>query len=163
VADGLSRVGENAERVDGDGSEWTVSEDWESNTGLVNDIFQVTDSSSVDDIVDKLLHRFREEPLFVEVIHAIMNTTATTDERKAKRAKHRAEQYSIEEGKLWRTKGGAKARARARVECITRAEAVEHAREQHTQHGHWGRDAIKIAMLDKFWSPKLDASIMDGI
>ncbi|OJT14782.1 Retrovirus-related Pol polyprotein from transposon 297, partial [Trametes pubescens] len=163
VADGLSRVGENAAREAGDGSEWTVSEDWETNTGLVNDIFQVNGDSDTSEVVDTLLHRFRDEPLFIEVIQAIMNTTETTDERKAKRARHRAEQYSIDDGKLWRTKGGTKARAQARIECITKAEAVERAREQHTQQGHWGRDAIKIALMDKYWSPKLDASILDGI
>ncbi|OJT14657.1 Retrovirus-related Pol polyprotein from transposon opus [Trametes pubescens] len=163
VADALSRVGENASRSEGDGSERTVCEDWESNTSLVNDIFQVTDDTTDMDEVDALLHRFRNEPMFIEVIRAIMNMEDNSNKRAARRAKHCAEQYSIVEGKLWRTRGGTTACARARVECITRAEAVERAREQHAQHGHWGHDIIKIAMLDKYWSPKLDVSILEGI
>lgn len=108
MADRLSCVSENAERVNGDGSEWTVSKDWESNRGLVDDIFQVTEDLSVNDTVDALLRRFCDEPLFVKVIHAIMNMMDNTDEYKAKHAKYRAEQYMIDEGKLWQTKGGVK-------------------------------------------------------
>ncbi|KAL1946364.1 hypothetical protein VTO73DRAFT_15491 [Trametes versicolor] len=163
VADGLSRVGEGAEREAGDGSDWTVCEDWEAMTGIVNDLFQVTSVSEEEDDVDALLDRFRDEPIFSEVVRAIMNDTEGVEPRVARRARHRAERYSIANGKLWRTNGGTATRARARVECITRAEAVERAREEHTKHGHWGRDSIKIAMTDRYWSPKLDASILTTI
>lgn len=78
-----------------------MSKDWESNMGLVDNIFQVTEDLSVNDTVDALLRRFCDEPLFVEVIHAIMNMTDNTDKRKAKHAKHWAEQYMIDKGKLW--------------------------------------------------------------
>ncbi|OJT13171.1 Pro-Pol polyprotein [Trametes pubescens] len=101
--------------------------------------------------------------MFLEVIKAIMNDIEGVEPRIARRAKHRAEQYLIEDGKLWRTRGGTAARARPRVECITRTEAIEQAREEHAQKGHWGRDTIKIALLDKYWSPKLDASILNAI
>jgi hypothetical protein len=37
------------------------------------------------------------------------------------------------------------------------------AKEQHERGGHWGRDAIKIALTDIVYSPGLDASIMDAI
>ncbi|KAG2747239.1 hypothetical protein P692DRAFT_20704998, partial [Suillus brevipes Sb2] len=73
---------------------------------------------------------------------------------------HRALQHLIDEGKLWRIKVGSTTRARARVECITRAEVIELARKEHENGGHWGRDAIKIALLDHIWSPKLNASIL---
>jgi len=35
--------------------------------------------------------------------------------------------------------------------------------KQHNEGGHWGRDAIKIALTDRIYSPKLDASIMAAI
>ena len=33
----------------------------------------------------------------------------------------------------------------------------------HETGGHWGRDALKIALTDKYYSPKLDTSIMKAI
>jgi hypothetical protein len=41
VADGLSRKWENTQATQGDRSEWTIQEDWEARTGLVNDIMHV--------------------------------------------------------------------------------------------------------------------------
>ncbi|KIK43905.1 hypothetical protein CY34DRAFT_60554, partial [Suillus luteus UH-Slu-Lm8-n1] len=35
--------------------------------------------------------------------------------------------------------------------------------QAHTEGGHWGRDAIKIALLDRICSPKLDATILTVI
>src|SRR5271155_3456790 len=40
VADGLSRAHEGLQHEDGDGSQWTVSEDWQASKGLTHDIFQ---------------------------------------------------------------------------------------------------------------------------
>lgn len=37
------------------------------------------------------------------------------------------------------------------------------AEKEHTGRGHWGRDAIKKSLMDRIWSPKLDASIIAGI
>lgn len=48
VADSMSRMWEDQDWVVGNGSEWTVSEDWEAVTGLVNDVFGV---SAVDGMV----------------------------------------------------------------------------------------------------------------
>lgn len=69
----------------------------------------------------------------------------------------------IEEGRLWRVAGGHKTRARSRVECITRTEATQLAKEEHLKNGHWHRDKIKKSLLDQIWSPGLDASIVQGI
>jgi hypothetical protein len=49
------------------------------------------------------------------------------------------------------------------VECISREEARTLAEKTHTEGGHWGRDAVKMALLDQICSPKLDASIMEAI
>jgi hypothetical protein len=123
VADGLSRYGEGTENVEGDGSEWTVSEDWEAAQGLVNDVW--TTEVLSDPIVTALKERFVEEPLFLEVIDALLMIRSDTNVRRRSRAKHRAEEYFIEEGKLWHLGGGSRARARAKVECVTKKEATE--------------------------------------
>jgi transposase InsO family protein len=80
-----------------------------------------------------------------------------------KRARHRASEYMIEDGKLWRVAGGHSTRARSRVECVTREEATELARLEHKSNGHWQRDSVKKSLLDRIWSPGLDASIVKGI
>jgi hypothetical protein len=54
-------------------------------------------------------------------------------------------------------------RARCKVECVTQDEAKELAAKQHAEGGHWGRDAIKIALTDRIYSPKLDATILTAI
>ena len=161
VADGLSRANERTMNEHGDGSEWTVSEDWESNVGLTHDIFHTMDANTP--IIAKLRERFKEEPIFAEVIDAILELDQSTNLRLKKRARHRASEYMIEDGKLWRVAGGHSTRARSRVECVTRQEATELARLEHESNGHWQRDSIKKALLDRVWSPGLDASIVKGI
>ena len=54
-------------------------------------------------------------------------------------------------------------RGRARVECVSPSEAVELAKEEHAKNGHWQRDSVKKALLDRIWSPGLDSSILAGI
>ena len=161
VADGLSRANEGAEHEEGDGSEWTVSEDWEANTGLTHDIFHTSTTETPE--IAKLRERFKDEPIFAEVIDAILGLDQDTNLRAKKHARHRASEYMIEDGKLWRIAGGHHTRARSRVECITRAEATQRARQEHELNGHWQRDSIKKSLLDQIWSPGLDASIVKGI
>jgi hypothetical protein len=161
VADGLSRASEGTDHDEGDGSEWTVSEDWESNKGLTHDIFQLTDTSTPE--IAKLRERFKDEPIFAEVIDAILELDQGVNLRTRKRARHRASEYMVEEGKLWRVAGGHSTRARSRVECVTREEAVQLASLEHESKGHWQRDSVKKSLLDRIWSPGLDASIIKGI
>jgi transposase InsO family protein len=161
VADGLSRAGEGLEHDEGDGSSWTVSEDWEANTGLTHDIFQLTDASTPE--IAELRERFKDEPIFAEVIDAILELDQGVNLRLRKRARHRASEYMIEGGKLWRVAGGHSTRARSKVECITKDEATQLARLEHESNGHWQRDSVKKSLLDRIWSPGLDASIVKGI
>jgi hypothetical protein len=160
IADSLSHKWEGIAPTPGDGSEWTVSENWEARTGLTNDIMHITETNTT---AEKLRTRFADKPVFQEVIEAIYNLDGDKDPREKKRARHRASQYIIENGRLWRLKGGTAARARAKVECITKKEAEELAARVHAEGGHWGRDAIKIALLDRICSPKLDTSILTVI
>jgi hypothetical protein len=69
----------------------------------------------------------------------------------------------IEGGKLWRVAGDRSIRAGARQECITQAEAKELAWRTHRDNGHFGRDMIKVQLMSKFCSPKLDQSITGAI
>ena len=161
VADGLSRANEGTENEEGDGSSWTVSEDWEANTGLTHDIFQLTTARTPE--MAELRERFKNEPIFAEVIDAILETDQETSLRQKKRARHRASEYLIEDGKLWRIGGGHSTRARTKVECVTRGEATELAKSEHEDNGHWQRDSVKKSLLDRIWSPGLDASIVKGI
>jgi RNase H-like domain found in reverse transcriptase len=161
VADGLSRANEGTEHDDADGSSWTVSEDWETNTGLTHDLFQLTDASAPE--ISSLRERFKNEPIFTEVIDAILELDQGTSLRLRKWARHRASEYMIEDGRLWRVAGGHSTRARSRVECVTRDEATQLAKHEHESNGHWQRDSVKKSLLDRIWSPGLDASIVKGI
>jgi hypothetical protein len=159
VADGISRMNEGQPKLYGDGSEWTVSPDWEAAKGLTHDIFQV----SLSERDNALRERFKDEPIFLEVVEAILELDQGKTLWNRKKARHRASQYLIEDGKLWRIGGGAKVRGRAKRECVTCPEARELARIEHETQGHWHRDSIKIALLDKIHSPKLDESIVTAI
>ncbi|KAJ3765042.1 hypothetical protein FB446DRAFT_834202 [Lentinula raphanica] len=97
-----------------------------------------------------------------KVVSAIGGLRSESSMRVKARAQHRVKGYMVEDGKLWKVGGNGGARARPRVECITKAEAVEMAGTQHKEGGHWGRDAVKIVLLDKICSPKLDKSVTKG-
>ena len=157
VADGISRRDEGKPRTDADGSSWSVSPDWEVSRGIVQDVLL----TSVEE--DSLRARFKDEPLFLSIIDAIQDVQSSKSDREQQRAKHRATQYLIYEGKLWRLNGGDGSRALPRTECVSRKEALALATKQHADNGHWGRDAIKIALLNKIHSPRLDESIVTAI
>jgi len=155
VADGISRKFVNLPYKEGDGHEWTVSEDWEAQTGLVNDILHVADTA----VYSKLRERFSDEKMFLEVIDALLNLDHGKSLKDRKRAKHRAESYMIEDEKLWKVGDMKSVRSRARMECVTKEEATSLAWEVHRDHGHFHRDNIKAILLDRIVSPKLDQSI----
>ena len=161
VADGLSRAREGTAHEERDGSEWTVSEDWEASMGLTHDIFYTPEAHSPE--TTSLRNRFKDEPMFAEVIDAILELDQSSTLKIRKRARHRASEYMIADGKLWKVAGGHQARARPRVECVTREEATQLAKEEHETNRHWQRDAVKKSLLDRIWSPGLDASIIQGI
>ncbi|KAI0058294.1 hypothetical protein BV25DRAFT_1780537, partial [Artomyces pyxidatus] len=157
-ADGPSRQFTGVSRKPEDGGDWSVGEDWESASGLVHDLFL----STVTDEVEQLCNRFNGEPIFLEVINALHNLDSHEDERTRRRARHRAVGYTIDNGKLWRIGDGRTARARARTECITRPEAVTVASSIHSKL-HFGRDHIRLQMLDRYCSPCLNQSIAQAI
>ena len=161
VTDGLSQVSEGTENEMGDGSDWTVSEDWETNAGLTQDVFHIENSSTP--AVANLRERFKNEPIFTEVIDAILELDQGVNLRQRKCARHRASEYMIEDGRLWRVMSGHSTRARSRVECVTREEATQLAKLEHESKGHWQQDSVKKSLPDHIWSPGLNASIIKGV
>ena len=159
IADGISRQFEGKDKAGDTGSEYTVSPDWERQAGLAYDVYYTAPSPGNTELRD----RFKSEPLFLDVIDALEGITSSRSLREQSRARHRALGYMIEDNKLWFLAGGTKTRARSRQECVTQEEATQMAREEHEKGGHWHRDNIKIALLDKIHSPRLDQSIIKAV
>ena len=159
IADGISRQYENTEKAGDNGSNHTVSPDWERQAGLAYDAYCIVPSTENAG----LRERFKSEPLFLDVIDALEGVKHSRNLREQKRAHHRSLQYMIEDDKLWHLAGGTGTRARSRQECITQEEATQLAREEHEKGGHWHRDNVKIVLLDRIHSPKLDHSILKAV
>ena len=66
-----SRANEGLPNEDNDGSQWAVSEDWEATSGLTHNIFFTTDPELPE--VAQLRKRFKNEPIFLEVVEALLN------------------------------------------------------------------------------------------
>jgi hypothetical protein len=146
AADALSRQRSGCSRTDGDGSAWSVSEDWEAAQGLVNDLFFVqTTNATSETLGAELCSCFKEEPIFPEVIEALYGLNSDRTEQECRRAQHQALDYIIEDGHLWCIADGKSACVQAKVECITQQEAVALAKEVHANNGHWGKRSHKIA------------------
>ena len=159
IADGVSRQYENTPKTGEDGSEWDVDADWESGAGLVYGINCI----SIPPTIQTLKDRFASTLLFRDVVDALEGIQSGLGLRERKRARHRAARYMIEEGKLWFVGGGTRTRAVTKRECVTKEEAEELARIEHEKGGHFHRDLIKIALLDRIHTPCLDQSIVKAI
>jgi hypothetical protein len=133
IADGLSRQYKGLPKGHGDASEWSVSPDLNNTTGVVHDMLHVETS---DEHV-ALRNRFNSEPVFSQVIDALLEMDHSTHICERMHAQHRVLNYSIADGKLWFVGGGTGVRARVRQECVTRVEAVELARKEHIENGHF--------------------------
>jgi len=113
--------------------------------GLVHDLYQVEELPDLT----VLKERFKDEPLYLNVLDVITGFSSwevTICEKK--HAQHRKTQYMLDDGKLWFIGGGSGTHARVRRECVSKVEAVELARAEHEQGGHWHHDPIKMALLD---------------
>jgi hypothetical protein len=96
IADGLSRQYEGLPKGHGDGSEWSISPDLDNTTGVVHDMLQV----EISDEHAALRNRFNSEPLFSQVIDALLEMDDGTCICEQMCARHRALNYSIVDGKL---------------------------------------------------------------
>src|ERR1700678_1349937 len=159
IADGLSRQYEDTPKHGNDGSGWSVNPDWEEGEGLVFGINQV----SVTPDITALHEQFKDEALLQQVVDTLQGINRVLGVRETKRARHRASNYMIDDNKLWFLGGGTPTRAITRRECVSRKEAVELASLEHENGGHFHRNLIKIALLDKIHSPNLDQSIIRAV
>ncbi|KIK22649.1 hypothetical protein PISMIDRAFT_102087 [Pisolithus microcarpus 441] len=146
-------------KSEGDGSRWTVSEDWETQRGIVNDLFAVETNLELA----ALREHFANKLLFLEVVEAIGNLKTNTSDRDKKRAQHRAEGYHINNGHLWCIQPSKSLASRPRVKCVTQEEAIALAEEEHKTNRHWGRDLVKLKLMDTICSPWLDQSIWQAL
>jgi len=140
AADALSRMYTGKERTTEDGSTWLVCEDWETSRGIVNNLFRVY----TDEVISSLHERFTNEPLFLEVVQAIINRDDHRNEREHNHAWHRAEGYEIADGKLWHIADGKSICAKPRLECVLQSEAIELVKHEHATNRHWGCDLTKL-------------------
>ena len=161
VTDRLSHKFINMPKELGDGHEWMASEDWEACTWLTNDILNVN-STQLETTYSTLRTHFVEEKVFLEVINSLLQLNHGKSLRVQKRAKHKAKGYMIEGEKLWKLGDGSD-RARPRLECVMKEETVQLAWKEHCNNGHFHRDNIKAALLDRITSPKMDQSITKAI
>ncbi|KZP12542.1 hypothetical protein FIBSPDRAFT_754729, partial [Athelia psychrophila] len=162
AADSLSRQYTGAPKRDDDGHHESVNPDWETQRGLVNDVWTL-DTENLDNSISVLRERFADEPIFLQVVDAFMELDHDKPAREKRRARHRAVGYQLDDGKLWRIGDGKTTRSRPRVECVSQVEAVELARAEHVENGHWRRDLIRLKLADTICSPRLEKSITKAI
>ena len=157
IADRISRQYKDTPRSNDNGSDWTVSPDWEEQAGLVHGINQVAINSGTT----ALIEHYKGEPIFKGMIEALLGIKSELGLCEHKRAHHCAANYMIEDE--WYIGGGTPTRVVTCREFVTQTEAVELAHLEHEMGGHFHHDLIKIALLDRIHSPKLNQSIMRAI
>lgn len=160
VVDGISCKWEGIPRQTGNGSKWTICEDWEAAAGLINDALHTSNDIDKNTL---LCECFKNEPIFTKVLEALSTIDSGQCTCHRRKVKHRASQYFIDKGKLWHLKGGTSVRAHSRVECVTKAEAKSMAFQHHQNHGHWRQDSVKITLMDHIWCPGMDTLVLKAI
>src|SRR6266481_1518051 len=78
------------------------------------------------------------------------------------RAQHRAMNFIIDEGKLWRIRTKAKERV-AKVKCVPRKEGAKLAAKTHVDNGHFGWDHTRLKLHDKWFWPGMDRDSKEAI
>ena len=96
ITDRLSRQYEGTDKTPGDRSELTVTPDWEEVTGLIHDLYYI---AKLPDLT-VLKERFKGEPLYLDVIDAIIGfTSQETTVREKRRAQHRKGFFYEDDGR----------------------------------------------------------------
>jgi RNase H-like domain found in reverse transcriptase len=160
VGDGISWMDKGQPHRENDGSSRSVTPDQEHAQGIYHDLFMV--AAVISTVHSLLSEHFINEAVFLQVLHALLGITGASTEAERRRAKHHSDCYFVEDGKLWRLGGATPTRAVTHWECVTKLEATQLAREEHAKV-HMHRDHIRTQLLDKIYSPLLDASITTAI
>src|SRR6266481_6406599 len=157
VADAISRKWSEVRgpSTGKDGADWTVRPDWEASKGIVNDIMLVGDRMDREvEVHAEMRERFKEDPWLSEVVEALTDSNLG-DICTRRRAKHRALNFMIEDGKLWRVRTKGKDWT-AWVECVPRAEGCQLASQTHAENGHFSWDQTKLRLHDNWFWPGMD-------
>ncbi|QRV94484.1 Retrovirus-related Pol polyprotein from transposon opus [Ceratobasidium sp. AG-Ba] len=166
VCDALYRMYES--RPDdntGPGADDTVDPGWESAKGLINNVCHLLhDSESAH-----LLKRFESDLFFTDILlHLIFDAEdgskidSAHEARAKKRRAHRAEDYLVEDGKLWLTRGKG-ARMGNKVECIPSSKTKELALAVHSAGGHFGRDMTILALQRRYFWPEMRRDVIEAV
>ena len=95
IVDSISRQYEGTDKIPGDSSKWTVMPDWEEVTGLVHDLYHIAETPNLT----VLRERFKSEPLFLDIVDAIISLSSTNMTiQEKKQAQHHKTQYMLEMG-----------------------------------------------------------------
>jgi len=78
VGDGISHKDEDLPHEPDNSSSWSVTPDWETARGLEYDLFSVEEILST--LHSQLREHFMEEPVFLEVIDALLGITRSSTE-----------------------------------------------------------------------------------
>ncbi|QRW10614.1 Retrovirus-related Pol polyprotein from transposon opus [Ceratobasidium sp. AG-Ba] len=143
----------------------TVDPGWEAAKRIINDVSHLVEDTNTA----ALLKRFAGDPFFANILlHLVFdlaedNKPASSDEQRArKRRAHRAEDYLIEDGKLWLVRGKG-VKEGAKVECIPSSESQQLALAVHSAGGHFSRNmTILTLQLQYFW-PKLRRDVIEAV
>jgi hypothetical protein len=159
VADGLSRMWQNRKRSPSDGSTWSVLPDWETTRGIHNNVMSVDTSpppTNATPLPYELEDRFKGDTFFEPIIRHLLGHDAGSNISERRRAKHRAQGFHIEHGKLWRLSTKANDRVSC-TECIPSAEGFNLAMSTHRSIGHFkSADLLKLHLHDGYFWPGMD-------
>ena len=153
VADGLSRMWHNRTRSSTDGSHWSVLPDWEASKGIRNDVMSVLDTPATSE--HPLETRFKGDVFFAPIVRHLLGKSAGDSISERRRAMHRAEGFMIENDKLWRVSTRPRDRV-PRAECQPTSSGFKLALNAHQSNGHFGVDALKLHLRDRYFWPGLD-------
>jgi transposase InsO family protein len=142
-----------------DGSNWSVLADWEATHGIHNDIMHIDMSPPPTDAIPlpyELEDLFKGDVFFEPIVRHLLGHNTGSNIAECRRAKHRAQGFIIEHGKLWRISTKANDRV-SRTECIPKAEAFDLAMNTHRSIGHFKSvDILKLHLHDRYFWPRMD-------
>ena len=88
--------------------------------------------------------------MFFLILEALSELEHGNDAHEKRKAKHKARDYMIQDGKLWQIGDGKLAGAHSKRECVTKVEMVELVKELHKKGGHFHHDNVKLALMDAY-------------
>lgn len=154
VADGLSRMWEGRQCTDTDGSNYSVLADWEANHGLINDILGIADAPPEGTTAAKhpLETMFASDIFFQPIVRHLLGRTAGDTPSDRHKAAHRAVDFMIADGRLWKVSSKASDRV-TRTECVPMSLGFEIALSTHMANGCFSPEHVQLHLRDKYFWP----------